>query len=204
MNMLPTKTYDWVKGHPLTATVAAVVAAAYSLTLYKNEEQELQQPLGIDSKKRLSRDVLQEKSISWGDQHGESLTEVINLSDEDYSAGGSDILLKELDSSLPDMQEGNAMQRFLKKKKSCAEVNQFFTGSKANKPAENDFDLDESTSSDHSSSESISDMAHASSQFLRNKQKKWKAAEGETNSPNSPQWGWYVSFTPPQRQQYPR
>eukprot|EP00511_Aplanochytrium_stocchinoi_P006021 CAMPEP_0204827398 /NCGR_PEP_ID=MMETSP1346-20131115/4862_1 /ASSEMBLY_ACC=CAM_ASM_000771 /TAXON_ID=215587 /ORGANISM="Aplanochytrium stocchinoi, Strain GSBS06" /LENGTH=209 /DNA_ID=CAMNT_0051955807 /DNA_START=455 /DNA_END=1084 /DNA_ORIENTATION=+ len=208
--MLPSKPLDWVRGHPFTATVAAVAAAAYSFTLYKPEQliedQELLKNKDLD--KRLSVNLKKDKrkrlGISWGDEQGGSLTEILNLSEDEYEyplgLGGSNILLKDMDI---EAEGGNAMKRHLAKTESISEVSRFFAGNNTNNNGLDSFSLDESTSDENdSSSDSISEMIYKAN--IGRKQKNFKDLENETHSPSSPQWGWYVSFTPPQRQQFSR
>lgn len=87
MSFFPTEGFEWFRKHPITTTLAAMVAAAYSLTKYNDEfESEIikDEPY-TRGKVQLKNSTSSETSInnckrgiSWSDENGGKLTEVLH------------------------------------------------------------------------------------------------------------------------------
>lgn len=131
--MFSSERFDWFRKHPLASTVAAFAAAAYSFAQFHPAEVAETSSQSSESG-AVEVDHQDIKVISWGDDNGGSLTEVIQTQDELY-----DFAKHSLSSS----------------ESCCEKVNE---------------------------RDKVLDINHTTS-------------TGES----SPNFGWFVSFTPPQK-----
>ena len=161
------ESFDWFRKHPVTATVAAIIAAAYSLAQFNSEELDEYEAKRAGSSGSSSTSTPTsagarpfegpgslkpngDRGISWGDDNGGRLTEIIKA--------------KEDAEGLNEYREYNTSDEHL-----------------------------------YGSSESIESFGPSDESNKDNKQASSKPGGASASGESSPNFGWFVSFTPPQK-----